>query len=252
MEAAPNSCDAEQEAAVRIQAAHRGRQVRQSLAKPMPAQADAEVKSPNTKQKAAASLLKAAKDGSLAKSLDTFEDAQAGGKADAKPAQAPAPADQAEQEKAATKIQAVQRGKVARAACAAEERARDQAVRKLQKGMRNWQARRRTDTRDWLGLAHIMRSKHAAFATIFEEAMKTQTNGPELLHPAFVNAIMQVSPAVSGKQAEALFEAVCEGTGQPGVGFRIFCNMSQAVLEGDAAASAFADMHVQDYSRLRD
>ncbi|CAJ1404901.1 unnamed protein product [Effrenium voratum] len=240
--AAPNSCDAEQEAAVRIQAAHRGRQVRQSLAKPMPAQADAEVKSPNTKQKAAASLLKAAKDGSLAKSLDTFEDAQAGGKADAKPAQ----------EKAATKIQAVQRGKVARAACAAEERARDQAVRKLQKGMRNWQARRRTDTRDWLGLAHIMRSKHAAFATIFEEAMKTQTNGPELLHPAFVNAIMQVSPAVSGKQAEALFEAVCEGTGQPGVGFRIFCNMSQAVLEGDAAASAFADMHVQDYSRLRD
>mmetsp|Transcript_117398 Transcript_117398/g.226367 ORF Transcript_117398/g.226367 Transcript_117398/m.226367 type:complete len:430 (+) Transcript_117398:184-1473(+) len=149
-------------------------------------------------------------------------------------------------ENAAQRIQAVQRGRLARA----EHQARVSAACKIQRAVKVKQARLRNagDNIDIATAARYVRQRYSGWAAIFDEARGSEN---ELNESTFETAVRRVFETMTAGQAQALYDGYLAGTRKPPVTLSAFCTIAEAAASGEDKAADFADMTLERYRALK-
>jgi hypothetical protein len=143
--------------------------------------------------------------------------------------------------RAATKIQAIQRGKAARK----DQEQRVNAVKHIQAIVRE-KAKKKLN---FASTARAVIRRKGRMEDVFWETADS-CGRPDLNEMAFVSAIRRACPRIYKAQAQALFKGYCEATEKRRIDARIFVAFGQAIEEGDASAAEYADISVDDYQDL--
>jgi len=146
---------------------------------------------------------------------------------------------------AATKLQALERGRRARQ----DHHGRVAACRTLQRAIRKKQAHQSSDTCRIGSAALLVRQRHRALAAIFDEAVGC-CGGEVLEEESFTRALRDAHSRLSSGQADALWQGYVRCTGFPGVDLHGFCDIAVACASGDEMAADFADMDVEVFVAL--
>eukprot|EP00928_Gymnodinium_smaydae_P017191 TRINITY_DN16567_c0_g1_i1.p1 TRINITY_DN16567_c0_g1~~TRINITY_DN16567_c0_g1_i1.p1 ORF type:complete len:631 (-),score=187.51 TRINITY_DN16567_c0_g1_i1:118-1938(-) len=149
---------------------------------------------------------------------------------------------EAEETKAATKIQALRRGKMARR----EQDARTKAACRIQAIMRE---KLRGKKLCLASAAIAVVRRKGRMEDIFW-AHADSLGKPDLNETAFVSAIRKACPRIYRAQAQAIWKGYTEGTGKRRVDSKCFCKLGQAIEEGDHIVAEFADISVDDFQDL--
>jgi len=162
--------------------------------------------------------------------------------------------------RAASNVQAIERGRQQRLACAQREEqqqakriaTREETVKattSIQAAVRRLQARKKYGGAKvtFAIVAAQVKVRFKAWAGIFDKAGVLRQF---LTEPQFATALLQVHPHYTKSQVSALYTGFVEGTGLEGVDMMGYCSIVEAGHIGDDAISEFADIDVEDWKAL--